>query len=751
MARRMTHPGLFFLLLIAALIALQAPAAAADKILQHDTDEMDGKQSSGGTGHVIAFEAPSGTWYIEAILIHGSRYGGNYNPKETFFTVAVCGDDLGELTASEKAYDLFPSGRFEWIEVKLDEPVKAPKSFKAVAAFNPTATMGVFVGWSSVKESHSGFGLPGGGERPYAADREWMMRVKLTGKKPKAVKTKETSSKAAASKSSVYRKDFDFLEKTVKRSYPALKKKNIDWDKTCKEWEGRFRECKDDETHLLNVSRLLAVLEDSHTGVTRSEVQPYVPSFENLFGGGLWIAADRGRLVLRAMMPDHHLRYEVEPGAELVDIDGRPARIVHEEVRRQVREWTGWSSDHFLDARLSVQFFRFSRDPMPALFVNPDGKTAAVKVPKWGPGGRGLSRAAVTMPDVIETEGHAVSGMLDADIGYVRILGGMNDATQSAFFEAFDALEGAKGIILDCRGMGGGGDSPAWAMAGRFYSQSTPLGTSGQLAPTGGWQFDGPLVMLQDEREISSAETFTWAMTETGRAVSVGRPTGGATIIPRTYDAPSGLFSFRMGGHDRATPIKHIQPEGIGTPPDVFVPYEPVLLEHIGDPILAAGRDIVLLLMEGADRDVVVDYYGGVLGLEPGRVKSSHKAFAGLEPPDNKKGFANVTDGATAAMAGWEIALCESKHNPMPDFAGAARRLAAIAAIAGMLGDAATAGTAAAAAEKWDDEIEAQEAYEVMTAGAFPPEGMALKSFLSRHGSTRYGKAARVAFGPGTK
>jgi C-terminal processing protease CtpA/Prc len=124
-------------------------------------------------------------------------------------------------------------------------------------------------------------------------------------------------------------------------------------------------------------------------------------------------------------------------------------------------------------------------------------------------------------------------------------------------------------------------------MAGRFFSERTGHGTAPPLVPTGDWQYDGPVVMLTDEREISSAETFTWAMVETGRAVMVGRPTGGATIIPTTFRAPSGLFSFRMGVHDRKTPIEGVQPEGVGTQPAVFVPYEPKLLQR--DPVLAIG------------------------------------------------------------------------------------------------------------------------------------------------------------------
>jgi hypothetical protein len=102
-------------------------------------------------------------------------------------------------------------------------------------------------------------------------------------------------------------------------------------------------------------------------------------------------------------------------------------------------------------------------------------------------------------------------------------------------------------------------------------------------------------------------------------------------------------------------------------------------------------------------------------------------------------------------MTDREIAHCTSKHNPMPDFAGAAGRLTALAEIAALLGDDKTADKAEAAAGKWQEEIAAQEAYEAMIAKAFPPEEKALKSFLLKHKGTRYAKAVKDNLEPAGK
>jgi len=675
-----------------ALLLLVALAAAGEKELKRDDGDQKGKWSRAGTGHVVTFDVPRGTWWVRSVLVHGQRYGGGYDPSETTFTVTICDRDGKTVGATTAKYELFPPGRFEWVEVPLDEPVEAPSAaLKVIVEFRPTATQGVYVGHDGAKGEHSAYGVPGAKERAF--DHEWMIRARLTSTKPKPPKAKKPD-KAA------YLADFEFLARTVKQRFPALRKKGVDWESASREWKGTFGAARDDREHVRNAMRLLALLGDMHSGVLEGHVE--TPAFEGLFGAGLWIAADRGRLVLRAATPGHPLLDRVRPGAELLTIDGKPARLVHLAARAQLKKWFGWSSDHFLDARLSFQFFPFGKaERISATFLDPSGAVVEAELERWGPGGRGLSRVEVTMPEGVRAQGDAVSARLDERTGYLRILGGMDEKTREAFDAAFDALKGVDGIVLDCRGMGGGGDPPAWAMAGRFFAKrvATP-----PIQPTGSWQFEGPVVMLQDERMVSSAETFTWAMTETGRALSVGRPTGGATIIPEAFDAPSGLFRFRVGVHDRKTPIRGIQPEGVGTPPDVFVPYEPLLLAKHGDPALAVAREALDLLRKGEERNDVM---------------------ARLKASPTEEGLA------------WQIRLLEEPRNPMPDFV---RGCAWLEEVAGSP-DRDLAARAREAREAWRKEAEAQQACEALLAKAFPPDAAEAKAFLASHKGTRWADA----------
>ncbi|MHC5009589.1 MAG: S41 family peptidase, partial [Planctomycetota bacterium] len=707
--------------------------------LAWDSGEMRDKRSLGGSGHVLEFKKPAGKWWLHSVRVYGLRYGGGYDPAVTPFTVSFTRSSMKAFHVEEGTYAAFPSREFRWVEIPVRGAVRAPSQFRVAVDFDPSQTRGVYVGFSTAERTHAYTGRAGGRTRRFA-DGEWMIRVVLTKTEPEAFVEEAPPRHDAAT----YLADLDFIAETVAERFPALDKKGVDWDAVVASWRPRFEACPDDATHVLNVHQLLATLGDSHTTVTGSRPEPHVPSFDGLYGAGLWIAADRNRFVLRALMPGHPLADRLSPGAALLTVGGRPAGLVHAGVAARLATWHGWSSPHFRDARLSFQFFPFDEGTrLPATFLDPDGREVEVVLSRWGPGGRGLSRQAVTLPAGLEPDAPAVSRRIDGDLGYVRILGAMNDVTQDAFFAALEDVKDAPGIVLDCRGMGGGGDGAAWAMAGRFFTEDTPLDPGRVLEPSGDWSFTGPVVMLQDEREVSSAETFTWAMVETGRVVSVGRPTGGATIIPTSFELPSELVRFRMGVHDRKTPILRVQPEGIGTPPAILVPYDPVLLADGADPIRDIGLDVLRRLVAGDDRETVIDAYAGALGADAERLRRARsylESEAGLVLRDR---LAEIVEGLLA----WEVTLCEADANPTPDFAGAAARIDAWEDTARALGLEEAWNAAKEVRERWEAEIPAHQAYEAMIGTSLTPEASAVETFLSQYAETRYGKTVRRTFG----
>lgn len=380
---------------------------------------------------------------------------------------------------------------------------------------------------------------------------------------------------------------------------------------------------------------------------------------------------------------------------------------------------------------------------MELLFLTPEGKTRKASLSMWGPGGRNFSPSEVTLPEGVEWAAGATSGWIDAPwckkLGYLRITGGMNADTAQAFHAAFNKLKGVEAMILDCRSMGGGGDGPAWEMAGRFYPKGVDNGINGRIEASGPWQFDGPVVMLQGESEVSSAETFTWAMTEPERVVSVGRFTGGWTIIPRVFKCPSGLVDFRMGVSNRPSPIKGIRSEGVGWPPDVHVPYGPVLCAE-PDPVRDVGMQVLQVLHAGVSRKKTVaafqDLFSGKIDAFRKQAPKLSKALKDWKP----ERLAKKVEEDLKARLEMESALLNLEDCEVPDALGATRRLEMLTPLAKAAGMKGPLGRMAKAVKGFKTEAQAQEALLEMRDPFGEADEADRKAYLKKYGKTRTGR-----------
>jgi len=555
--------------------------------------------------------------------------------------------------------------------------------------------------------------------------------------------------------SSKYVEDFEFLEKTVASEYAALKTKSIDWKSECARMKPAFASCADDVEHVKNVMRLLAVLKDSHTGLTNTSVDAKkLPSkWDGVYGAGLWIGWDKGRLVVMGMMQGHSLRDTLPLGSTIVAIDGVPAWLAMEREKRRITEFQGTSSDHSLFASMDNRMLPFGeKREVELLVLTPEGKTKKVNAPRWGPEGKAFYPSEATLPEGVAWKEGAVAKMLKTTlcdkVGYIRVTGGMDDATVAAFDAAFDALKGMRACLLDCRGMGGGGDEQAWTMAGRFFARAVANGNQGRIEPTGSWQFDGPVVMLQDSQEVSSAETFTWAMSETGRAVSVGRPTGGWGIIPHGCSLPSGLASFRLGVNDRATPIKGVHTEGVGWPPDVLVPFGPAIRAK-DDPVRDIGLTILAVLDAGAKTDKARDAFGGLFAGKIAEFAKSEpwsadpKIVALLKANGGLVDVKKLVEDDLKKRLAMETALLKIEDAGPPDSLGAKARLAAIEPIATAAGMKSALADLQAAVKKLAAEASAEEAFLAATDRAFAMSDADKKKFLAAWKDSQIAKFAK--------
>jgi hypothetical protein len=166
-------------LAVAVLLFLVAPSLAepADRELARDDGKMESKRTLSGTGHIVSFDRPAGTWQVRAVRVFGVRSKGAYDPAATFVTVTVTDEKLAPLGQGKVACEAFKPGEPAWVLVPLEKPVEAPARFKVAVVADPAAPKGIYVGFSAVKASASGTGLPGGAETPFTAGKDWMIRA----------------------------------------------------------------------------------------------------------------------------------------------------------------------------------------------------------------------------------------------------------------------------------------------------------------------------------------------------------------------------------------------------------------------------------------------------------------------------------------------------------------------------------------------------------------------------------------------
>lgn len=151
----------------------------------------------------------------------------------------------------------------------------------------------------------------------------------------------------------------------------------------------------------------------------------------------------------------------------------------------------------------------------------------------------GSERVIPIVRDIVEMEAtFARSALLSDGIGYIRLpkfyVDFFDESNRDCSEDVRNELRalkaaGARGIIFDLRGNGGGSLPAAVGIAGHFIDQGpvVQVKTQGQRVrsyddPKPGVEWDGPLVVLVDESTASASEIVAAALQDYGRAVIVG-------------------------------------------------------------------------------------------------------------------------------------------------------------------------------------------------------------------------------------
>lgn len=191
-------------------------------------------------------------------------------------------------------------------------------------------------------------------------------------------------------------------------------------------------------------------------------------------------------------------------------------------------------------------------------------------------------------------------GMVESAVGYVRIPGFEGAGWAAEMDAVLQALPNARALVIDIRDNAGGTRALALEVAGRFADRPRTMGyvrvrngpghgdfsdyLPQTVSPTGSRHFDGPIFVLTNRRDYSSAEDLVLALKTLPNVTVVGDTTGGASGGPTVRTLPNG-WTYQISEWIAYTPDRQAF-EGVGLPPDV--PVRPTAADA------QAGRDVVL-------------------------------------------------------------------------------------------------------------------------------------------------------------
>jgi hypothetical protein len=193
----------------------------------------------------------------------------------------------------------------------------------------------------------------------------------------------------------------------------------------------------------------------------------------------------------------------------------------------------------------------------------------------------------------------------DDRIGYIAI-DRLTDLELPQFFsEALERMTQTRGLILDLRYNGGGSEPLGLEIAGSFldrervYAKSqyrngprhTDLDVpkSRICRPKDPWHYVAPVIVLQGQRTMSSAEALVLMLSQGPEVTTMGDRTAGSSGNPRSLDAGAGITVNLPRWNDLDAEDKPF--DAIGIPPDIVVDTTTANFSGKDDTVLAAALE----------------------------------------------------------------------------------------------------------------------------------------------------------------
>lgn len=373
-----------------------------------------------------------------------------------------------------------------------------------------------------------------------------------------------------------------------------LDSKGIDWKKTCKPFLKEARKVESDEQLLALLVRLVARLQDGHAGVRRTDLTkdvPYPGAGRALAGPGMFWCRVGKKLYVKNSWSDA-ARSGIEPGMEVLKVDGTPAARWFDERVATLRDTIGFSTDHHAET-FGLHWGLAEPKGVRVDYVLRDAKGKQRKRTVT------FDRASF----VASGPAYPPQGLKgDRDVRYGRTAGGFGyihyrrcrSSIPYRTDDALKALGNVPGLILDFRANGGGGFGHEDLM-GRFIPPGKEIRFAKRYGSRGEASYGGPIVVIVDGVTRSAGETGSGMFKEDGRAYMIGpTPTAGMSSSKQTLDLPSAKFQLyvsvrsNMGRFNQGKGI-----EGIGVIPHEIVPYDPKDLAARRDTLIARAEALL--------------------------------------------------------------------------------------------------------------------------------------------------------------
>ena len=375
----------------------------------------------------------------------------------------------------------------------------------------------------------------------------------------------------AQEKTTDYAGDVEFLlGELEKQAGQFFETKHIDWKAVAAQFRREVADVHDDIAHVKLCNRLIAQLRDGHAGLLDLKVKMPDESNGRRFTGPRVHLVEIGERVFVRQSFGAGAALGVDPGTEIVAIDGVPIREWIEKTVTRLCNERGYSTEHvarYYACHTGLADWEGTK--IEFTFLKDGARKSATVTRSGGP--NFVPIGPIFPPKDMQRVGRQSYGKTAGGFAYIHLRDVPGNLPEQ-LDTMLAAVGDAPGIILDTRANGGGGCDHA-AVFGRFVPEGKPWR---QYASAGAKPFAGPMVVIVDAGVRSAGETVAGQFKEDGRALMIGdAPTSGMSSQKTKVAVPSGLFAayFSIASNKgRFNGGRGI--EGLGVPPNIVTPYD---------------------------------------------------------------------------------------------------------------------------------------------------------------------------------